>query len=195
MGCFRWPVLPGLVAGALALWPGLGVGHGGVVLEDDQCLIRMGYLEAHFKVYLPEQRGHEQFCEDLPVAGEAVFVMEYLHDSLSALPVEFRIIRNVTGLGRFARWEDIQAIEDLDAVTVHHRPAAVVPDVFTTRHRFEGRGEYVGVVRVTPRHGDRELYAVFPFAVGFRGFGFWPWLAAFVGFVLLNGWLVRRWLR
>jgi hypothetical protein len=36
---------------------------------------------------------------------------------------------------------------------------------------------------------------VFPFAVGFRGFGFWPWFALFVGFVLFNVYLVRRQLR
>jgi hypothetical protein len=179
----------------LALQPVTGHGHGGVVLEDDQCLIRMGYLEAHFKIYLPQRRGHEQFCEDLPLSGEAVFVMEYLHDSLSVLPIEFRIIRNVTGLGRFARWKDVRAIADLDAVTVHYQPAAVVPDVFTALHTFEGRGEYVGVVRVAPGAGERELYAVFPFAVGFRGFGFWPWFALFVGFVLFNVYLVRRQLR
>ena len=170
-------------------------GHGGVVLEDDQCLIRMGYLEAHFKIYLPEARGHEQFCEDLPTAAGAVFVMEYQHEALSTLPIEFRIIRNVTGLGRYARWQDVQDIDDLDAVTVHHRPAAVVPDVFTSRHAFGGRGEYIGMVTVTPESGDRRLTAVFPFSVGFTGVGFWPWFVLFVAFVLINVWLVRRQVR
>ena len=50
--------------------------HGGVVEEDDLCVIKVNYLRAHFKVYQPSTLGHEQYCEDLPMATESVFVME-----------------------------------------------------------------------------------------------------------------------
>ena len=76
--------------------------HGGVVEEDDICVIKVEYLRAHFKIYQPRQSGHKQFCEDLPSATESVFVMEYMHDALQTMPVDFRIIRDVTGKGRFA---------------------------------------------------------------------------------------------
>lgn len=156
--------------------------HGGVVEEDDACVIRISYLKAHFKVYQPLVDGHTEFCEDLPNATESVFVMEYLHDELARVPIEFRIIRNVTGKGRFARWSDIAAIEDLDAATVFHREPIVDPDVFTAVHQFAEEGSYIGIVSAPPGDNGRLHVAVFPFDVGFTGLGYWPYV---VGIVLL----------
>lgn len=156
--------------------------HGGVVEESDLCVIKISYLKAHFKIYQPRTDGHEEFCEDLPNAGESVFVMEYLHDELSRIPVDFRIIRDVTDKGRFARWSDITAIEDLESVTVLYQPAIIEPDVFTVMHDFTEEGEFIGIVTATPNDGDRLHIAVFPFEVGYVGFGKWPW---FVGVLLL----------
>ena len=166
--------------------------HGSITAEDDRCLITMGYLQAHFKIYLPRARQHTEYCEDLPAKGEAVFVMEYLHDTLSAMPIDFRIIRNVTGMGRFARWEDIAAIDDLDAVTVFHQPAAISADVFTVMHDFAERGSYVGIVLTSLPGADRSYTAVFPFSVGFVGYGFWPWFGLFIAFVAGTVWLLVR---
>ncbi len=67
--------------------------HGGVVEDDDLCVIKIGYLRAHFKIYVPEERQHQEFCEDIPVRGDSVFVMEYQHDGLSEAEIDFRIIR------------------------------------------------------------------------------------------------------
>ena len=78
--------------------------HGGVVADGDLCIIGISYLQAHFKIYQPLIDGHEEFCEDLPNATESVFVMEYMHDELARVPIEFRIIHDVTGKGRFANW-------------------------------------------------------------------------------------------
>lgn len=156
--------------------------HGGVVEEDDACVIRISYLKAHFKVYQPLIDGHEEYCEDLPNATESVFVMEYLHDELARVPIEFRIIRNVTGQGRFARWEDIVAIEDLDAATVFYREPIVDPDVFTAVYTFAAEGSYIGIVSAPPGENGRRHVAVFPFDVGFTGLGYWPYV---VGVVLL----------
>jgi hypothetical protein len=120
--------------------------------------------------------------------------MEYLHDELSRVPVDFRIIRDVTGKGRFARWEDVAAIEDIDSVTVFYQPPVVEPDVFTVMYDFTEEGDYIGVVTAAPtgndrQHiavfpfevgytaptgNDRQHIAVFPFEVGYTGFGYWP---------------------
>ena len=73
--------------------------HGGVVEEDDLCVIKVNFLRAHFKIYQPRVSRHEQFCEDLPAASESVFVMEYQHDSLAIMPIDFRIgFHNCNGM-------------------------------------------------------------------------------------------------
>jgi len=156
--------------------------HGGVVEEDDLCLIKVSYLSAHFKIYQPRVSGHKQFCEDLPAASESVFVMEYQHDSLASMPIDFRIIRDVTGKGRFARMEDVEKIEDIDSVTVFYQQARLEPDVFTVMHEFEDEGDYIGIVSASEPSSDRRYAAVFPFEVGFTGFGYWP---LFIGALLL----------
>ena len=130
----------------LCLAPLVAQPHGGVVEEEDLCVIKVNYLRGHFKIYQPLTSGHREYCEDLPDATESVFVMEYLHDGLANAAVDFRIIRDVTGKGRFARWDDVQAIDNLDAATVFYRPPAVDPDVLTVIHEFEEEGDFIGIV-------------------------------------------------
>ena len=172
--------------------------HGGVVEEEDVCVITISYLKAHFKIYQPLIDGHKEYCEDLPNATESIFVMEYLHDELARVPVDFRIIRDVTGKGRFARWQDVAAIEDLDSVTVFYQPPTIDPDVFTVLYDFEEEGDYIGVVTAAPDGNDRQHIAVFPFEVGHTGFGYWPiiviLLIAIQLHYLVSSGRVRRWL-
>ncbi len=127
----RWFVLA-----VFCLVPILAQSHGGVVEEEDLCVIKVNYLRGHFKIYQPLTSGHREYCEDLPDATESVFVMEYLHDSLGEAAVDFRIIRDVTGKGRFARWDDVQAIDNLEAATVFYQPPLIDPDVLTVIHDF-----------------------------------------------------------
>ncbi len=98
----------------LSLSAAPAIAGGGVVLEDDVCKIKIGFYEAHFTAFQPETSGNRQFCEDLPDVGPTIFVLDYLHDSMKEVPIDFRIIRDVTGLGRFVRLEDVQAIGDID---------------------------------------------------------------------------------
>lgn len=152
--------------------------HGSVTNEDDLCAIEIGYLRAHFKIYLPATRGHDDFCEDLPATGKATFVMEYIHRGLGELPMEFRIIENVTGMGRFTKTQHVDEISNLDAITEFLVPMALHPDVFTVMHEFDVSGEYVGIVTVDDPVNGKQHHAVFPFEVGFTGFGYWPAIAA-----------------
>lgn len=185
---FAFPALLSVLC--LAAWAGGALAHGSVTAAQDQCLIRIGYLSAHFKIYLPRQHAHQDFCEDLPAAGEAVFVMEYIHEDLGRLPLDFRIIRDVTGLGRFARPEDLARIENLEEATVFHQGPAVHPDVFTALHEFREEGGYLGII--TTRRADigQEYAAVFPFEVGSRGLGRLPLFLALALLVQLNYWLM-----
>lgn len=171
-----------LVASCLVLAVTNANAHGGVVRNADLCLIQIGYLEAHFKIYLPRTRQHEEFCEDLPEATESVFIMEYMRSHLREIPIDFRIIRDVTGLGRFARLEDVTLIEDLDGATVFYQSATIEPDVFTIVHQFKEAGWYIGIVTALPPDTDKIYTAVFPFKVGSFNIGYWPF---FIGLIIL----------
>ena len=172
--------------------------HGGVVLEDDLCVINIGYFQAHFKIYLPRERQRQEFCEDIPSTGESLFVMEYLHPGLNEASIDFRVIRNVTGLGRFALWEDVARIADLDEVTVFHHAPAVVPGVYSVVHRFDEPGEFIGIVTAVPDDASTPHTAVFPFEVGFTGFGVWPLVLIAIAVLQLHLWYssgrLKRWL-
>lgn len=174
-----------LIAVSILTWvPRMALAHGSVTPDADLCVIQIGYFKAHFKVYLPETHHHEDFCEDLPGIGNSVFVMEYEHDGLAQTPIDFRIIENITGQGRFTNLGHIEKIENLDKITVFHHPAAIQADVFTVGHNFDRPGEFVGIVSVTRPDGDGLYTAVFPFEAGYTGFGYWPWIIA--GLLLLQ---------
>lgn len=158
----------------LPFLPSATLGHGSVSPDDDFCIIQIGFYRAHFKIYQPESSGRREFCEDLPRTGEAIFIMEYMHQQLGNVLLDFRIIRNVTGQGRFANLDDVEQIADLEAVTVFYREPATEPGVYTVQYDFEERGDYLGIVTI--RNSEQEvLYAaVFPFRVGFPGLGLLP---------------------
>jgi len=182
---------------ALVLLHNSAFAHGGVVEEEDLCVIKVNYLRGHFKIYQPRTDGHKEYCEDLPNATESVFVMEYLHDSLGEAAVDFRIIHDVTGKGRFARWEDVAEIDDIQAATVFYRKPTVDPDVFSVVHDFAAEGDYIGIVTANV-DGDEKIYrAVFPFEVGYTGTGYWPYIIGLlviiqVQYFLMSG-RVKRW--
>ena len=146
--------------------------HGSVAASDDSCLIQIGYLQAHFKIYLPRTHRYQEFCEDLPEVTESLFVMEYAHDGLQQMSIDFRIIRDMTGQGKFTRLSDIEQLDDLESATVFHQPAIIEPDVYAIVHQFDKPGWYIGIITAT---GENQFEtAVFPFEVGFTGFGYWP---------------------
>ena len=182
---------------AFCLVPQPARAHGGVSLSEDLCMLEIGFFRAHFKVYVPERRQHEEFCEDLPVAGNTLFVMEYLHPSLDTVPIDFRIIRNVTGLGKYTKLADVQKLPNIEELTVFHKPAASQADVFTIRFNFESAGDFVGIVTVQQPETGQLYTAVFPFAVGFTGLGYGTWfllgaVALHLQYLYMSGWFKRR---
>jgi hypothetical protein len=88
----------------------------------------------------------------------------------------------VTGKGRFARIVDVNAIDDIDRVTVHYQPPAVEPDVYLVNYVFEEEGDFIGIVSATHPVTGKVYAAVFPFEVGFTGLGYWP---LFIGLLVL----------
>lgn len=148
---------------------------GGVVGEAGSCMINIGFYTAHFSVYQPADNGNDLFCEDLPDVGNTIFVIDYLHQGLEKVPVDFRIIEDIQGFGQFVRWENIEAIDDLDSQTVFFLPPVIHSNKrLTVEHNFEKSGSYIGIV-TAPHPIKNVIYrAVFPFEVGNTGFGYWP---------------------
>jgi hypothetical protein len=162
------------------------IAHGSVDMEDDRCLITINFMQAHFTVFQPESRDNEEFCEDIPDASRSVFVMEYLHGLLLEMQIDFRIIRDVNSVGQYASWEDIEAIEDLDAVTVYYeRPRIESGGFYTASHEFDSRGTYLGIVTAEHPTEDRSYNAVFYFQVGGADLGTIPIFIALL--ILLQG--------
>ncbi len=139
---------------------------GGMVLRDDVCIIEIGFYDAHFTAYQPQTRGNEQFCQTLPDVGETLFVLDYLHGSMKEVPIDFRIIKDVTRLGKYVKMTDIEKIEDIDTLTVFYHPPTVHADAsLSVDHTFSRPGNYIGVV--TAGHPTKNIIysAVFPFSV------------------------------
>ena len=158
-------------------------GHGGVVYEEDLCVLNVGFLQAHFTGYQPQSSGGAEFCEDIPEVGESVFVLEYLHDFMREMAVDFRIVRDVQEFDVYANWEDVQTMGDLAPHTVFYLPAArYVDGVLTARHDFTEAGGYIGVVTAQHPEQNKVYNAVFFFRVGGRSY--WP-LVVFAGVVVL----------
>ncbi len=170
-------------------WPQLAVPHGGVVFEEDNCVLNLGFLQAHFTGYQPQTRGSEEFCEDLPDVGESIFVIDYLHDFLKEMPVEFRIIADQQNFGIFANWDDVNSLPDIESQTVFYRPPITEPTgVLTVRHEFTDPGAYIGIVVAEHPTENKHYNAVFYFEVGYTGFGYIPLFVALIILAQLLFW-------
>lgn len=159
------------------------------MLKDDTCIITIGFYEAHFTAYQPRSSGDREFCENLPAHGETVFVLDYLHRSLKDVPVDFRIIRNATGKGEFARPADVDALPDLDAVTLYYKEPVIQADgSLLVEYTFADEGEYIGIVTAGHPTNDKLYESVFPFRVGASGLP-WGWFGFGAALLLAAGWL------
>lgn len=145
-----------------------------MVLRDDQCIIQIGFYEAHFTAYQPETNGNEEFCQTLPDPGVTLFALDYMHDSLKLVPVDFRIIHNTTKLGRFVKLSDVQALGDLSELTVFFKAGSIRADAsLRVEHNFREAGEYIGVVSAGHPSKATIYTAAFPFTVGVTNYAAW----------------------
>jgi hypothetical protein len=146
---------------------------GGLVLKGDTCIIEIDFYSAHFTAYQPGSNANEQFCNELPDTGETIFVLDYLHRSLKEVPVSFRIIREVTGQGRFVKPAHVAEIENLEQHTIFYQPPVVRPDdSFKIQFDLAEEGAYIGIITAGHPSKDTVYTAVFPFEAGGSGAGF-----------------------
>lgn len=164
--------------------------HGGVAFEDDACVINIDFLQAHFTVFQPETRESDEFCEDIPDVSRSVFVMEYLHSLLPEMLIDFRIVRDINGVGKYATLEDVQAIDDLQAATVYYEaPRIETGGFYTASYEFDTKGTYIGIVTADHPIEDRYYTAVFYFQVGGPDLGTIPLFIAVIMILQIAYWL------
>ena len=172
--------------------------HGSVSSAEDACVIRIGFYSAHFAIYQPQTRQHDEYCEDIPDVTESIFVIEYLHAVMREVPVDFRIIRDTANRGQFVNWEDIEKIDDLDRDTVlYQSPLIRIDGVFLINHEFTVSGDYIGIVTALHPTMGKTYTAVFPFHVGASNWGYVPLFIGIALLIQINYWIMtgglKRW--
>jgi hypothetical protein len=167
--------------------------HGGVGMDEDGCIINIGFLKAHFTIYQPKISKTDEFCEDIPEVADSMFVIEYLHDFLKEMLVDFRIIKDINNFGTFANWEDITTLENIDQATIYYQPAVKRPgNSFVVNHEFQQEGGYIGIVTAVYPEKDLFYHAVFYFQVGGNDYGVVPFFIALVLLAQLLYWYSTR---
>jgi len=160
--------------------------HGGVSIEDDTCIMKIGGMRAHFTGYQPEARATQEFCEDIPELGRAILVIDYITGALRQQEVEFRLLQDVGGREANARLEDLGTADDLERATLAHIPAQVYPrGTLTFEHSFDTPGWYIGMISARDPASGAVEHSVFPFKVGVRSY--WGYASAFVIVAALAG--------
>jgi hypothetical protein len=157
--------------------------HGSVVPGEDNCVINIGFMRAHFTIYQQSYNVKEEYCEDIPLAGETEFHIEYLHNYLNKLDVEFRVIRDINEFGKFVNWEDIQSLTNIEEATVLYVPPTKYQQgEVTIPHTFQQDGSHIGIVTATNLENGKKYRAIFQFQVGG---GRYPYLLPFLFLIVI----------
>lgn len=151
---------------AVATLAGEARAHGGVSVEDDVCIMRVGPYRAHFTGYQPKQRASQEFCEDIPELAPAIIVLDFVDDALRAMEIEFRILKDVNNIGIYATYPDLGSQADIDAATVFDKSPAIYPrgSVDMTMP-FTEAGAYIGLLIAKDPNLEKTYISVFPFSV------------------------------
>ncbi len=195
---FRIPLITRILLWVLLLILGqqsASAGGGGIVADEGTCVVVMDFYTAHFTAYQPRSSDNQEFCQDLPGTGETIFVLDYLHETLKEVPVSFRIIKDITGLEKFVRWEDVEKLGDLESHTVFYQgPTIEVSGAYRIRFDLPAKGNYVGIVSAGHPNNNKIYTAVFPIRVG--AINYLIWLVVFsvaglIGYLFWNSFMSR----
>jgi hypothetical protein len=192
--------------GVSALAPSSALAHGGVKLEQDECVATVGPVKVHFIGY--QRKGEpEEFCDDIVRTGPTVIALTALelgrlpdsymaqNQAPAATPaspaVDLRDIaigvRIVKDVGEEKEKADIGAATEFYAPPKIHRNATM-----TFEHDFKEAGNYAAIITVADRDGH-EWSSRFPFRVGV--FSLWntiEYILYGIGFLALSAglWLI-----
>lgn len=160
--------------------------HGGVSLEDDLCIMKIGKMRAHFTGYQPKVRASQEFCEDIPELGEAIIVLDFLNPALRKMNVEFLILKDIKGKAANTAFSDIEMqLENSDDFLVEKKAATYPAGSISVSLTIDEAGWYVGVVSAENPETQEKVVSVFPFSVGEKSYlGFFLWVVAIVSVAL-----------
>lgn len=169
----------------VSLLPTGAAAHGGVKLEQDECVMQLGPNTLHFIGY--QRSGEEQeFCQDIAQTGPTVIALSAVSPELRDMAIGVRIVKDVGEANEKA---------NLDAITIlNMEPKVYRNGILTLEHDFRDAGHYVALVTVRDDLGN-EWVTRFPFGVGLYTFwGMLEYILYGVGFVSLIGamWLALR---
>jgi hypothetical protein len=174
-----------IVLGILLFVGGDVVAHGGVSMEDDACVMQVGPYKAHFTGYQPLLRASQEFCEDIPVAADAIIVLDFIDRPLREMSVDFRVVSDVNRIGVNATYDDLGSDRDIEAATVfYERPAVYPRGSLNIELEFDVAGRFIGVVTARDVKTDRLYRSVFPFSVGVKS---WSGATTWLVLVLIVG--------
>jgi hypothetical protein len=144
--------------------------HGGVGMQDNRCVLRIGPDLMFFTGYQP-QFSRDEFCDDIPSAGQMVVTLDMQESELRDMLTEIRLIKDE---GNHMKMNGLPLLTDaelaspqvLDPVTITHVPPKKYPTgTLTFEHTFPETGKFIGIVTVTNAHGQTWV-SQFPFSVG-----------------------------
>jgi len=149
-------LLAALAVAALAA-SGEAYAHGGVSLDQGQCIMKLGPDTMSFTGYQPI-KSRETFCDDIPDVGPTIIVLDAQQDELRDMALEIRILRNV------GQKDDN---ENMEANTEIHVPAKKYKTgTLNFEYNFAKEGNYIGLVTARSDDGSKVYTSRFPFAVG-----------------------------
>jgi hypothetical protein len=150
---------------------GSAFAHGGVKLEQDECVTTVGPVKVHFIGY--QRKGEpEEFCDDIARTGPTVIALTAIdsgrqpdsymaQNQESAAPAGPAVdVRDIAIGVRIVRETGGDAATEFYAPPKIHNNATM-----TFEHDFKEAGNYVAIITVADRDGH-EWSSRFPFRVG-----------------------------
>jgi len=176
--------------------------HGGVSVQNNKCIMKIGPDIMFFTGYQP-QFSREEFCDDIPNAGQMVVALDMQEKELRDMTTEIRIIKDLgthTTLNGYPYLTDAELGDagTLGPATVYYsQPKKYPTGTLTFQHDFPETGKFIGIVTVKNDHGQTYV-SQFPFTVGTpytKTFTIWGILTAAVlavGFGLWRFYLKKQ---
>ena len=174
------PLLAFIIFATANIGPALG--HGGVSLSEDRCILDIGPHKFHFTGYQPERAQAEEFCEDIPYPGNVIIVLDQVDKDLRKMITDIRVIKDYKNLGTSARFEQLDGIKTLVKHTVYYKKPALYPGGSIKIETEFDKGRYIGMVIIRNPADKSEFVAIFPFTVGY---GVAETILKYTGFVAL----------
>jgi hypothetical protein len=87
----------GLLLVAVLSHPNVAAAHGTVNGEDDPCLRQIGERVVHFNAYQPQYQLKDQYCTDIPQAGDTFLVVDLVDMAWRNELVGMRVVKGTNG--------------------------------------------------------------------------------------------------